>query len=77
MVPAVHVQPWDAVIFSLHVHRWSVCVFVQKKHSSHWGEHPLASTLGLLDLWRIVVKSVSFGARLLESESQLSHFQAL
>lgn len=37
----------------------------------------MASTLGVLDLWRIVVKSVSFAARLLESESQLSHFQAL
>ena len=53
-----------------------VCVFVQK-NSSRWGEHPLASTLGLLDVWRIVVKFVRSGARLPESESQLSHFQAL
>ena len=65
------------MIFSLQVHRWSVCVCAKKTHSSHWGEHPLASTLGLLDLWRIVVKFVSSGARLPESESQLSHFQAL
>ena len=29
--PVVHFQPWDAMIFSLLVHRWSVCVCEKKK----------------------------------------------
>ena len=59
------------------MHTEEVYVFVQIAASSHCGECPRASILGLVDPLRIVVKPVSSGTRLPESESQLSHVLAL